>query len=120
MFLGIIGAGGCFTGSNPSYTKPELVHHIKTSKTTFLISEPELLPEGALAAAEECGIPRSKIWVFDNLQQSIPAGFRSWSELLNHGEKDWVRFDDAKTSKETTAGRFFSSGTTGKFPLKCC
>lgn len=112
LFLGIVGAGGVFTGANPAYTKPELLHHIKTSKATFLISEPEIF-DAALAAATEHGMPKSKIWVFDALKQPLPAGFRSWTGLLNHGEEDWVRFDDEKTCMETTAGRFFSSGTTG-------
>jgi acyl-coenzyme A synthetase/AMP-(fatty) acid ligase len=69
--------------------------------------------QNALAAAKECGIPDSKIWIFDVLGQQIPTGFKSWKELLTHGEKDWVRFDDEKTCKETTAARLFSSGTTG-------
>ena len=112
LFLGIIGAGGVFTGANSGYTRPELVHHIKTSKAKFLISEPEIF-EGALAAATECAISKSNILVFDVPQQPLPSGFRSWTELLSHGEEDWVRFDDAKTCMETTAGRFFSSGTTG-------
>jgi acyl-CoA synthetase (AMP-forming)/AMP-acid ligase II len=113
LVLGVVGAGGVFTGANPAYTQLELVHHLKTSETTFLISEPEIF-EGALAAATEYGLPKSNIWVFDVHQQPLPAGFRSWTELLNHGEEDWVRFDDEKASTETTAGRFFSSGTTGK------
>lgn len=32
---------------------------------------------------------------------------------MQQGEKDWVRFDDEKTAKSTTAARLFSSGTTG-------
>ncbi|KAG4429423.1 hypothetical protein IFR05_015097 [Cadophora sp. M221] len=112
LFLGIIAAGGVFAGTNPSYTQFELVHHIKTAKTTFFITEPEML-DNAVAAARECGIPQSKVWIFDVLGHPVPQGFRSWKELLGHGEKDWVRFDDEKTSKETTAARLFSSGTTG-------
>jgi acyl-CoA synthetase (AMP-forming)/AMP-acid ligase II len=76
LVLGIIGAGGVFTGANPAYTKHELVHHVKTSKATFLISEPEIF-DGALAAATEYGIPKSNIWVFDVHQQPLPAGFKS-------------------------------------------
>jgi acyl-CoA synthetase (AMP-forming)/AMP-acid ligase II len=112
LFLGIIAAGGIFAGTNPSYTPSELVHHIKTSRSEFLITEPEML-DSVLAAAQECDIPRSNIWIFDVLKQPIPAGFRSWEALMQHGEKDWVRFDDEKTSKSTTATRLFSSGTTG-------
>ncbi|PQE27174.1 AMP-binding enzyme protein [Rutstroemia sp. NJR-2017a WRK4] len=112
LVAGIIAAGGIFAGTNPSYTPHELVHHIKTSHTKFLITEPEML-DSALSAAKECSIPPSNIWIFDVLDQDIPSGFRSFKELMNHGEKDWVRFDDEKTSKETTAARLFSSGTTG-------
>jgi len=112
IFLGVIAAGGIFAGTNPSYTEFELVHHIKTAKTKFFITEPEML-DNALAAAKSSGIPRSNIWIFDNLGQKIPAGFKSFKDLMNHGEKDWVRFDDEKTAKETTCARLFSSGTTG-------
>lgn len=66
-----------------------------------------------LTSAKQCDIPESRVWIFDVLNQTIPKGFRSWRELLKHGEKDWVRFDDEKTSKTTTAARLFSSGTTG-------
>ncbi|KAF8856995.1 AMP-binding enzyme [Acephala macrosclerotiorum] len=112
LFLGIIAAGGIFAGTNPSYTQFELIHHIKTTKTNFLITEPELL-KPVLAAAKECSIPESKIWIFDVLGQTLPEGFKSWRDLLNYGEEDWIRFDDEKTCKETTAARLFSSGTTG-------
>lgn len=65
------------------------------------------------AAAKTSGIPQSSIWIADNLGQSIPSGFKSFKDLMNYGEEDWVRFDDEKTCKETTAARLFSSGTTG-------
>lgn len=38
---------------------------------------------------------------------------RSWKQLLEFGEEDWVRFNNLKTAQETTAARLFSSGTTG-------
>jgi acyl-CoA synthetase (AMP-forming)/AMP-acid ligase II len=112
VFLGIIAAGGIFAGTNPSYTAFELVHHIKTSRTKFLITEPEMLP-AILAAADECSIPTSNIFIFDVLKQAVPEGFKSWESLMQHGEKDWARFDDEKTANTTTATRLYSSGTTG-------
>lgn len=93
LFLGIIAAGGVFTGTNPSYTEFEILHHMKTAKASFLITEPEIM-ENALKAAKSRGIPQSRIWVLDSLDQTVPAGFQSWSSLMAHGEKDWVRFDD--------------------------
>ncbi|CAD6441605.1 6a52cfbf-8984-433f-9ed1-2d116ac6e905 [Sclerotinia trifoliorum] len=112
IFLGIIAAGGIFTGTNPSYTSHELIHHIKTSEAKFLITEPKMLTN-ILASAKECDIQSSNIWIFDVLEQVIPDGFKSFNELMKHGEEDWIRFDDEKVSRETTAARLFSSGTTG-------
>ncbi|KAF7913218.1 hypothetical protein EAE99_010840 [Botrytis elliptica] len=109
---GIIAAGGVFTGTNPSYTSHELTHHIKTSRAKFLIAEPEILTN-VLIAAKECKIHSSNIWIFDVLGQTIPDSFKSFRDLMKHGEEDWVRFDNEDTSRKTTAARLFSSGTTG-------
>lgn len=64
-------------------------------------------------AAKEAGIPAQNVWIFDNIEQSVPTGMRSWKELLEIGEEDWVRFNDLETAQKTTAMRLFSSGTTG-------
>ena len=112
LVLAIIGVGGVFTGTNPAYTTAELSHHIKTSKSRFLISEPEIL-ESLLEAADENNIPRQNIWIFDALGQLIPPGHKSWKELLNFGEQGWVRFKDTQSAKTRPAARLFSSGTTG-------
>jgi acyl-CoA synthetase (AMP-forming)/AMP-acid ligase II len=112
LVMGIVGAGGVFAGTNPSYTSMELTHHIKTAKAKFLISEPEIL-QPLLAAAKETNIPQQNIWIFDVFGQALPPGMRSWKELLRYGEHDWVQFDHLKTAKLTTAARLYSSGTTG-------
>lgn len=112
VFLGVIAAGGIITGSNPGYTPFELSHHLKASSAQFLIFEPELL-EVSLAAAKSCNIPQSNLWIFDVLGQPIPSGFISWQKLLQHGEEDWVHFDDHKRSESSEIARLFSSGTTG-------
>lgn len=119
LFLGIVAAGGIFAGSNPGYTQYELVHHFKTAKVRFLISEPEIL-SSLQAAAKELDLPRENLWIFHPLpEQKCPEGFESWEELLSHGEKDWVRFNDLETCSTTTAARTFSSGTTG-LPKAAC
>lgn len=64
------------------------------------------LPEGSVKA----------VYVFNPREgQSVPAGERSWEELLNSGEEgeDWVRFDDKEMAENTVACRLFSSGTSG-------
>lgn len=112
LVLAIVGAGGIFTGSNPSYSHGELAHHCRTAEVKFVISEPEIL-DSMLLAAKEVGIPQQRIWVFDVHGQKLPSDMKSWNELLKCGEADWIRFDDLKTAQETTAARLFSSGTTG-------
>ncbi|KAL1956765.1 hypothetical protein VTO42DRAFT_6818 [Malbranchea cinnamomea] len=112
LFLAAIGAGGVFAGTNPSYTQFELSHHIKTARATFFVSEPEIL-DNLLTACKENNIPMSNVWIFNTQGQPLPAGHKSWEELLKHGEEDWVRFDDQKLCETTTAARLFSSGTTG-------
>ena len=64
-------------------------------------------------AAGGCNISDSNIRIFDVNGQSVPSGFHSWSELLEHGEQDWIRFNDQKISSTTPAALLFSSGTTG-------
>lgn len=112
LFLGIIGAGGIFAGTNPSYTSFEIAHHMRTSKTKFIITEPEML-EPVLAAAKVSSIAKSNILILDVLGQRVPEGFRSWENLLSHGEEDWVHFKNLAIAKTTEAARLFSSGTTG-------
>ena len=114
LVLGIVGAGGIFTGCNPSYTPTELIHHIKTSQASVVISSPEPdLLKPLLQAAEQTGIPKSNTLIFDLNDEAIPEGFTSWRTLFEQGEQDWERFDDPEICKNTTAARLFSSGTTG-------
>ncbi|KAI8940041.1 hypothetical protein NX059_003763 [Plenodomus lindquistii] len=120
-FLGILAFGGIFTGVNPSHTPYELTHAFKTAEVEALIVEPELLLN-ALKATEQAGIPRERVFVFDHHRSvDVPlgneeqawGGVKSWRSLLTHGERDWVHWDDEQRSKDTTAARLFSSGTTG-------
>ncbi|OAG34742.1 hypothetical protein AYO21_11090 [Fonsecaea monophora] len=113
LFLAIVGAGAVFAGSNPGYTPLELRHHVNITQATFLISEPELL-EPLMRAAKDTGISQSQVRVFNTQSsQTVPQGFTSWTDLMQHGEEDWVRFDDFDTCANTTAARLTSSGTTG-------
>ena len=106
---GIVAFGGIFSGTNPSYQPYELSHAIKAASIKFLIVEPEIL-KNSLKAADEAGIPRERILIFDNREgQTVPEGFKSWRTLLEHGEEDWERWDYAEKSKNTTAARMFSS-----------
>lgn len=110
---GIVAAGGIFNGSNPAYTPDELEHQLTAADVQFIITEPEHL-EAILEAAERRSISRDRIWIMDNQpEQKVPTEFRSWRELLGHGEMDWKRLTTLEEVSTTTACRLMSSGTTG-------
>jgi 4-coumarate--CoA ligase len=113
LFLGGIGAGGIFSGTNPAYKPFEVAHHIKTAQVKFFLVEPELLAS-ILPSAEAAAIPRSKIFIFHTKpHQKVPQGFRSWEWLLQQGEQDWDVITDLETLKTTEVARLTTSGTTG-------
>lgn len=112
LHLAVIGAGGVFTGSNPAYTSVELSHHVRTAHAKYIISEPRLLSV-VRESAQECSVPTSNIFVFDAVDKGPFEGLRSWQELLEHGEQDWVRFKDPQSDETTIAMYAFTSGSTG-------
>ncbi|RAH44982.1 acyl--CoA ligase [Aspergillus brunneoviolaceus CBS 621.78] len=112
LVLAIVGIGGIFTGSNPAYTPLELKHHLQTAQVRFIITEPELY--GPIrTAAHDLNIVLSHVRIFNTRGETIPEGTVSWTDLFEHGEKDWARIHDGFIVAQTTAVRLFSSGTTG-------
>ncbi|TGZ79203.1 acetyl-CoA synthetase-like protein [Ascodesmis nigricans] len=131
VYLGIIAAGGIFTGANPAYTARELAFQLKNSGARYCIAN-EVSIDTAVQAADIIGLPRSSIFVFDDgfLQGHLNGGgpdrwsktgaefrakfgVRHWSELV--AEKDdfvWKRFSTPEESNKTAAINY-SSGTTG-------
>lgn len=111
LFLGLVGAGGIFSGSNPAYTSFEVEHHVRTAEVKFIVAEPELL-DTLLKGSKGVVDPRN-IFIFNVRGQAVPEGFRSWEWLLQHGEEDWIRLIGAKTCRRTSVARLTTSGTTG-------
>ncbi|KAI9815755.1 MAG: hypothetical protein M1827_002151 [Pycnora praestabilis] len=111
LFLGIIGAGGRFTGANPAHTVHEISHQLRICQAKFILTEPEMLAR-AVAAAKECELPTSKIFIFNVHGQEVPEGHKSWTDLLQHGENDWVRLED---NTKTVGAETCTSGTGGQF-----
>jgi 4-coumarate--CoA ligase len=118
VFLGGVGAGGVFSGTNPAYRVAEMRHHIRTAQVKFFIAEPELLDVVVEGATAE-GISKDRIFVFNVRGQAVPEGFRSWEWLLQQGEEDWVRITDLEILKTTDVARLTTSGTTG-LPKTAC
>lgn len=112
LFLGIVGAGGRFTGSNPAYTSSELSRHMQTTDARFLITEHDLWPK-IKHMVDESGVPPSKVFILDPPEQDVRSYDRSTSELQHQSEAGWLRFACDGEAKSTTAALLSTSGTTG-------
>ncbi|MCJ1422163.1 hypothetical protein MMC29_000042 [Sticta canariensis] len=111
LFLAVIGTGAVFVGSNPGYKEIELTSLLETSKASLVITAPDLLPNVQIVT-KKLNISDSRILVFAEAWDT-PDGFRSWKELFQLGEDDWVQFDNERTAKETPVCLVSTSGTTG-------
>ncbi|KAF4809722.1 4-coumarate--CoA ligase-like 7 [Colletotrichum siamense] len=120
IFIGVLMAGGIFTGANPTFVPRELAYQLKDSGAVFMVAAEGSL-DTALAAAKEVQMPASNVFVFDTTipgssQPEKPArgGARHWTELIApkaQAEKfEWIEPADART---TTCCLNYSSGTTG-------
>jgi acyl-CoA synthetase (AMP-forming)/AMP-acid ligase II len=109
LYFGIIGAGGIFTGVNPSYTSMELLHHMRLTRPKFLIVEPNLL-DNTPKAVKEIGLNTAHVYAFDHTTKVEYPGIESWTELLNHGQQQWVTVGEPG---QTVAQFASTSGTFG-------
>lgn len=118
VFMGVLMAGGVFTGANPSFVARELAYQLKDSGASFLIAADTSM-DIAVEAAAEAGLPKSKIYSFDATALDptpgkAPLGVKHWTSLLapiTKAEKwDWYEPSDPKTA---TCCLNYSSGTTG-------
>ena len=112
LLLAIIGAGGIYTGCNPSYTGTEISRHLKSTKSRFFISDVTLLSKIADNVLST-DLPASNVFQFNHHGEDILPGFPSWRELQNHGEASWMTFSSQDEAKATTAALLSTSGTSG-------
>lgn len=106
VFMGIIMAGGVFTGANPLFVARELAYQLKDSGASFLIAADGSL-ETALEAADQAGLDRSRVYSFDaSALDPVPGkarlGTKHWTTLLGPNNKaakfDWVEPNDPKST----------------------
>ncbi|KAK6064753.1 4-coumarate-CoA ligase-like protein 2 [Seiridium cupressi] len=118
VFMGVLMAGGIFTGANPSFVARELAYQLKDSGASFLVAADTSI-EIALEGAAEAGLPKDKVYSFDTTALDptpgkAPLGTKHWTSLLASTEKaekwDWYEHAD---SKSAICCLNYSSGTTG-------
>jgi 4-coumarate--CoA ligase len=118
--MGIIMAGGIFTGANPTYTARELAHQLKDSGAIYLLCADAGLDTG-IAAAEAIGMTRDRIFVFNSAlfegRGEREKGCRHWGDLVApEDEGGHFVWDPLSTPEEAdrTLVLNYSSGTTGQ------
>ncbi|KAI0885817.1 acetyl-CoA synthetase-like protein [Annulohypoxylon maeteangense] len=118
VFMGVLMAGGVFTGANPSFVARELAYQVKDSGASFLIAS-ETSIEIAVEAAAQVGLPRSRVYSFDATALDpelgkARLGIQHWTTLLASPEDaskfDWI---EPTKSSEKICALNYSSGTTG-------
>ncbi|PYH98589.1 acetyl-CoA synthetase-like protein [Aspergillus ellipticus CBS 707.79] len=120
VFLGVIMAGGVFSGANPTYVARELAFQLQDSGATYLICAEGSLGTG-IEAAGLAGVSRDRVFVFNNAlydgQGQGVKGCRYWGELvasIDEGSRFvWDELSTPETADRTLALNY-SSGTTGK------
>ncbi|KAI0160644.1 4-coumarate-CoA ligase [Xylariaceae sp. FL1272] len=114
-YLGIVGAGCCFSGANPAYTVPELCHQITNTTTKLILAHPSLL-KSVLAAASKTEFPKSRIFQFSEVANPTQDGVSDWRSFIGsetQGQSyQWPQLSPNE-SKNTVATINYSSGTTG-------
>ncbi|KXJ86808.1 4-coumarate-CoA ligase [Microdochium bolleyi] len=114
-YLGIVGAGCCFSGANPAYTVPELVHQINNTTAKLILVHPDHV-KPALAAAEKANFPTNRVFQFSDTWVPSKAGipdFRSFIGDEQEGARyQWPEFTPEE-ARNTVATINYSSGTTG-------
>ncbi|KAJ4188154.1 hypothetical protein NW759_016855 [Fusarium solani] len=115
--MGILMAGGIFTGASPAVGPAELARQLKDSGALFLIAGSAGL-QVALEAASHSSLSKGRVFSFDGSLQgaTIPsqAGVNHWTTILADATEaerfDWVEPLDPRS---TTCCLNYSSGTTG-------
>ncbi|KAH8714144.1 4-coumarate-CoA ligase [Ilyonectria robusta] len=114
-FLGIVGAGYIFSGANPAYTVPELVHQMKNTTAKAILVHPKVL-EPILEAASQAGLSKDRIFQFSDSEAPVRHGIPDWRAMMGTPEQGdawlWPEMSP-RDSANTVATINYSSGTTG-------
>lgn len=119
--LGVVMAGGIFSGANPNYVAREIAYQLGDTEAIFLVAAEESL-DIAIEAAESTGVSKDRVFVFDKGYATLDgngqgrSGCRHWSALIaNESEGERFAWEELSTAEELnrTIALNYSSGTTG-------
>jgi len=92
-----------------------MVHQIKNTGATVILSHPTLA-KTAVAAARKAGLPEGRVFLFSDEENAPMDGVKDWRSMLGTAEEgerySWHRMSEEE-ALQTVATVNFSSGTTG-------
>lgn len=114
-YLGIVGSSRAFSAVNPVYTVSEVTHQLKNTGAVCLLVHPSMV-KNAVEAAKASGLPKDRIFQFDDKLCDQAEGVQDWTAMLA-SESDAQPYQWKKLHGEeavrTVATINYSSGTTG-------
>jgi 4-coumarate--CoA ligase len=115
--LGILMAGGVFTGANPGYVTRELAYQLKDSGARFLLCADASLESG-VEAAQSIGMGKERVFRFDDLlldgTGTSRLGVKNWTALIEpESVGKSFKWFEPQDPKDTICCLNYSSGTTG-------
>lgn len=120
VFMGVIMAGGVFSGANPTFVARELAYQLEDSGARYLICADTSLDTG-IEAAQMAGMGRDRVFVFNNEiydgRGAAKDGCRYWGDLVAPPAEGarfaWESLSTPEGADRTLALNY-SSGTTGR------
>jgi 4-coumarate--CoA ligase len=125
VYMGILMAGGIFSGANPAYIPRELAYQLKDSGATYLICAASSIETG-VQAAKLAGLSSNQVFLFDDTFYGVNESpgavefssqdYRYWGDLIESEEVgQQFAWDELSTPKlvNRTLALNYSSGTTG-------
>jgi 4-coumarate--CoA ligase len=115
--MGVLMAGGIFTGANPGYVARELAYQLKDSGAKFLLSADASLELG-IEAADSIGMSKDRIFLFEDKvfegTGNPRLGVANWNTLFasEAESKDFV-WHEPEEPRDAVCCLNYSSGTTG-------
>ncbi|KAF4465836.1 4-coumarate-- ligase [Fusarium albosuccineum] len=118
IVLGVMMAGGVFTGASPAFTSRELAYQLQDSAASFLITAPGVL-DAAIEAAAQAGVPKSRVYLYDGSTDypstRPPTEIKHWTSILaTADEAENFQWYEPSDPRQATCALNYSSGTTGK------
>lgn len=119
IFWGVIAAGGVYSAASSAFTYAELARQVKQGKSNLIIASSDCR-DVAIEAAEDCGVPLSRVLVLESYGskrtlQDVQQSGRNFIEGEGNPREmlDWKKIYDRKELEESVICLLYSSGTTG-------